>query len=69
MAKHNTKPEVSFSKVLRRLKVGYTSVRHAVRNDKTTYCTLCPNLNLKGSWLEEAGFATDTSVTVTIEHG
>ncbi len=33
MAKHNTKPEVSISKALRQLKVGYTSVRHAVRND------------------------------------
>ncbi|WP_241572032.1 SymE family type I addiction module toxin [Rosenbergiella nectarea] len=69
MAKHNTKPEVSISKALRRLKVGYTSIRHADRNDMTTYYSRCPSLNLKGNWLEEAGFATDTPVTVAVEHG
>ena len=69
MAEHNTKPEVSISKVLRRLKVGYTSIRHADRNDMTTYYSRCPSLNLKGNWLEEAGFKTDTPVTVAIEHG
>ncbi len=36
MAKHNTKPGVNISKVLRRLKVGYTSFRHTYRNDMTT---------------------------------
>ncbi|MBT0728536.1 type I toxin-antitoxin system SymE family toxin [Rosenbergiella australiborealis] len=69
MAKHNTKPEVSISKTLRRLKVGYTSIRHADNRDRTTYYSRCPSLNLKGNWLEEAGFTTDTPVTVAIEHG
>ncbi|QDY43949.1 SymE family type I addiction module toxin [Candidatus Pantoea soli] len=35
----------------------------------TTYYSRCPSLNLKGNWLEEAGFATDTPVTVTVEGG
>lgn len=56
------------SKALRRLKVGYTSIRHADRNDMTTYYSRCPSLNLKGNWLEEAGFMTDTPVTVTVEN-
>ncbi|MCT4713478.1 type I toxin-antitoxin system SymE family toxin [Enterobacteriaceae bacterium H18W14] len=28
-----------------------------------------PGLHLKGDWLTEAGFGTDTSVTVTVEQG
>jgi len=69
MAEHDTKPEVSISKALRRLKVGYVSIGHADRNDTTTYYSRCLSLNLKGNWLEEAGFATDTPVTVTIGQG
>ncbi|MBD8165620.1 type I toxin-antitoxin system SymE family toxin [Erwinia persicina] len=26
-------------------------------------------MHLKGDWLEEAGFGTDTPVTITVEHG
>ena len=69
MAAHNIKPEVSISKALRRLKVGYTSIRHADSQDRTTYYSRCPSLNLKGNWLEEAGFGTDTPVTVAVERG
>jgi toxic protein SymE len=35
----------------------------------TTYYSWCPSINLKGYWLEEAGFTTDTPVTVTVERG
>ncbi|MDJ0038530.1 SymE family type I addiction module toxin [Pantoea allii] len=69
MAAQDTKPEVSISKALRRLKVGYTSIRHADRNDITTYYSRCPSLNLKGSWLAEAGFRTGQSVQVMVERG
>ncbi|MGC0904358.1 SymE family type I addiction module toxin [Pantoea agglomerans] len=69
IATQDIKPEVSISKALRRLKVGYISIRHTDRNDITTYHSRCPSLNLKGLWLEEAGFGTDTQVTVAIEHG
>ena len=69
MAEHDIKPEVRISKTLRRLKVGYTSIRHADRNNMTTRYSRCPSLNLKGNWLEEAGFSTDTPVNVTVEHG
>lgn len=69
MAAHDIKPEVRMSKALRRLKVGYTSIRHADHHDMTTYYNRCPSLNLKGNWLEEAGFTTDTPVTVTVERG
>lgn len=69
MATQDIKPEASISKALRRLKVGYTSIRHADRNDMTTYYSRCPSINPKGNWLAEAGFVTDTPVTVTVEHG
>jgi len=69
MAEHDTKPEVSISKALRRMKVGYTSIRHAYRNDITTYYSRCPSLNLKENWLEETGFTTDTPVIMMVEHG
>jgi len=69
MAKHHTKPNVSIFKALRRLKVGYTSIRHAYRNDMTTYYSRYPCLDLKDDWLAEAGFATDTLVIVAVEHG
>jgi len=50
--------------------VGYISIRHENRHTgMTTHYSRCPSLNLKGIWLEEAGFATDKPVTVTVEHG
>nr|WP_261371838.1 type I toxin-antitoxin system SymE family toxin [Yersinia aldovae] len=35
----------------------------------TRYYRHIPSLHLKGDWLEEAGFGTDTPVTVAIERG
>jgi len=66
MAAQDTKPEVSISKALRRLKVGYTSIRQADRNDMTTYYSRCPSINLRGNWLQEAGFETDMPVDVRV---
>ena len=57
------------SKALRQLKVGYVSIRHADSQDMTTYYNRCPGLNLKGHWLEEAGFDTDTPVEVRVLPG
>jgi len=68
MAKHNTKPEVSIFKALRRLKVGYVSMLHYDhKTHMTHYYRRYPCLDLKGDWLAEAGFSTDTSVTMIIE--
>ena len=70
MAEHDCISEVKISKAQRRLKVGYTSVRHEQRATKmTTYYSRTPSLHLKGNWLEEAGFGTDTPVTIGVEHG
>ncbi|HAI04763.1 hypothetical protein CBI35_09970 [Pantoea sp. AV62] len=70
MAEHDSKPEVCVSKALRQLKVGYTSIRHEKRSTgMTTYYSRTPSLHLKGNWLEEAGFGTDTPVTVAVERG
>ncbi|MCT4713941.1 type I toxin-antitoxin system SymE family toxin [Enterobacteriaceae bacterium H18W14] len=70
MAEHDIKSEVSISKALRRYKVGYLSVRHVKRATKmTTYYSRTPSLHLKGDWLQEAGFGTDTPVTITVERG
>lgn len=70
MAEHDTKPEVSISKGLRQLKVGYVSIRHEERNDASTaWYSRCAGLRLKGEWLEEAGFKTDTPVDVRVLPG
>lgn len=70
MAEHDTKPDVRISKGLRRYKVGYTSVRHIKRaTGMTTYYSRTPSLHLKGDWLAEAGFGTDTPVTIAVERG
>ena len=70
MAEHDSKPEVCVSKALRQLKVGYTSIRHEKRSTgMTTNYSRTPSLHLKGNWLEEAGFGTDTPVTVAVERG
>lgn len=70
MAAHDTKPDVSISKALRRYKVGYTSVQHIKRaSGTTTYYSRTPSLHLKGDWLTQAGFGTDTPVTITVERG
>ncbi|WP_370569926.1 SymE family type I addiction module toxin [Erwinia sp. S43] len=38
------------------------------RTDITaTWYSRFPSLHLKGNWLEEAGFTTDTPVTVAVE--
>lgn len=70
MAEHDTKSEVKISKALRRYKVGYSSVQHLKRATKITdYYSRTPSLHLKGDWLAEAGFGTDTPVTITVERG
>nr|WP_244968590.1 SymE family type I addiction module toxin [Rosenbergiella australiborealis] len=52
------------------MKVGYISIRHESRTDVTaTWYSRYPSISLKGNWLEEAGFTTDTPVTVAVEHG
>lgn len=70
MAEHDTKPEVCISKGLRRLKVGYVSIRHEKCNDAgTVWYSRSAGLRLKGDWLEEAGFKTDTPVDVRVLPG
>jgi toxic protein SymE len=70
MAAHDIKPEVSISKGLRRLKVGYVSIRHENRRTgMTTYYSCCPSINLKRDWLAEAGFKTDTPVDARVLPG
>lgn len=70
MAEYDTKPEVSISKELRQLKVGYISVRHeSCRTGIITRYSRCSNLNLKGNRPEEVGFTTGAPVTVIVEHG
>ncbi|WP_338031925.1 SymE family type I addiction module toxin [Cedecea colo] len=50
--------------------MGYTSIRHENRRTgMTTYYSRSPCIHLKGNWLAEAGFGTDTPVTVAVEHG
>ncbi|QTF08457.1 type I toxin-antitoxin system SymE family toxin [Brenneria izadpanahii] len=67
MARQHHKSEPATPQALRHLKVGYVSRRHADRNDMTRYYSR--SLHLTGHWLEAAGFGTDTSVVITVEHG
>ncbi|BES85061.1 SymE family type I addiction module toxin [Pectobacterium araliae] len=69
MARQHHKSEPATPQALRHLKVGYVSRRHADRNDMTRYYSRSPSLHLTGHWLEAAGFRTDTSVVITVEHG
>ncbi len=70
MAKQDSIAEVTISKAQRRYKVGYVSIQHIKRaTGMTTYYSRTPSLHLKGDWLAEAGFGTDTPVTVAIERG
>lgn len=70
MAEQDSIAEVKISKAQRRLKVGYTSIRHEQRATKMpTYYSRTPSLHMKGDWLKEAGFSTDTPVTVAAERG
>ncbi|QXN64055.1 SymE family type I addiction module toxin [Serratia fonticola] len=70
MAKQHHKSEPATPQALRHFKVGYVSRRHESRTTRmTTYYSRTPSLHLKGDWLEEAGFGTDTPVRVAIEPG
>jgi len=68
MAKQDCNADSTISKTQRRYKVGYVSVRHEDRRTgMTTYYNRHPSLHLKGDWLKEAGFSTDTPVMVVVE--
>ncbi|RRO16630.1 SymE family type I addiction module toxin [Pectobacterium aquaticum] len=73
MARQHHKSEPATPQALRHLKVGYVNRRHADRHDMTRYYSRSPSpspsLHLTGHWLEAAGFRTDTSVVITVEHG
>lgn len=70
MVEQDCNADSTISKTQRRYKVGYVSVRHQdSRTCMTTYYNRHPSLHLKGDWLKEAGFATDTPVTVAEEWG
>jgi len=70
MAEQDSISEVKISKAQRRYKVGYVNVQHVTHATKITlYYKHIPSPHLRGNWLEEAGFGTDTPVTVAVEHG
>ena len=63
-------PEKAEPKVLRDMTVSYVSIRHYDRKtNRTKRYTRSASLRLNGNWLAEAGFSTDTPVTVSVEQG
>ncbi|WP_417316384.1 SymE family type I addiction module toxin [Enterobacter sp.] len=63
-------PQIVISRPLRHLKVGYFRKRHEDRRTKIpTRYSVHAALSLKGDWLEEAGFTTNSQVKVGVEHG
>ncbi|WP_368544642.1 SymE family type I addiction module toxin [Enterobacter soli] len=62
--------QTAITRPLRHLKVGYFRKRHEDRKTKIpTRYSVHAALSLKGDWLEEAGFTTNSQVRVGIEHG
>lgn len=58
------------AKPARQVKVSYVRKRHQdPKTGRTRHYSRHPSLVLSGNWLEEAGFPTGVSVSVTIEYG
>lgn len=58
------------AKSARQIKVSYVRKRHQdPKTGRTRHYSRHPSLVLSGNWLEEAGFPTGVSVSITIEHG
>lgn len=61
---------MAITKPYRHLKVGYFRKRHEDRKTKVPRrYSVHAALSLKGDWLEEAGFCTNSQVRVGVEHG
>jgi len=62
--------QITIAKPYRHLKVGYFRKRHEDRKTKIpTHYSVHAALSLKGDWLEQAGFTTNSQVRVGVEHG
>lgn len=62
--------EISITRPCRHLKVGYFRKRHEDRKTKIPKrYSVHAALSLKGDWLEEAGFKTNSRVCVRVEQG
>ncbi|MEL4871843.1 SymE family type I addiction module toxin [Pantoea agglomerans] len=58
------------TKPYRHLKVGYFRKRHEDRKTKIPKrYSVHAALSLKGDWLEQAGFTTNSQVRVGVQHG
>ncbi|MFY9996019.1 MAG: SymE family type I addiction module toxin [Leclercia sp.] len=67
MAERGSTSERTLFKAQRRIKIGYVSIRHFYpHNYLATWYSRIPSLRLNGNWLGEAGFSTDTPVTVSV---
>ena len=54
---------------IRRIKVGSYLYEHRDRNRQNFASPFVPMIQLKGCWLEQAGFNIDVPVTVNVEPG
>lgn len=62
--------DIFIAQPLRHLKVGYFRKRHEDRKTKIPRrYSVHAALSLKGDWLEQAGFKTNSQVRVLVEHG
>ncbi|MGS2871945.1 SymE family type I addiction module toxin [Enterobacter huaxiensis] len=62
--------EIALTKPHRHLKVGYFRKRHEDRKTKIPRrYSVHAALSLKGDWLENAGFATNSRVKLDVEYG
>ncbi|HEX4502033.1 MAG TPA: SymE family type I addiction module toxin [Scandinavium sp.] len=61
---------MDIEKTARQIKVSYVRKRHQdPKTGRTRHYSRHPSLVLSGNWLEEAGFPTGVSVSVTVQHG
>ena len=69
MAEHDCKSGNVISKAQRQYTVSCTGTRHPETQSSAARYTYSPSINLKGDWLEQAGFETGVKIDVRVMAG
>lgn len=69
MAEQDCKSENVISKAQRQYTVSCTGTRHPKTKTSAARYTYSPSINLKGDWLEQAGFYTGVKIDVRVMAG
>jgi len=69
MAEHDCKSGSVISKAQRQYTVSCTGTRHPKTRSSAARYTYSPSIDLKGDWLEQAGFDTGVKIDVRVMAG